>query len=109
MRVPSATDRHPDRTVHVREHLRAAVSAHRLAAVTTVHWRTPRALEELVGVGLACCSEAAEVRPALAVARRELWALLARMDRPANGEQVRCEFLLAFVSRACSVCANDCC
>jgi hypothetical protein len=92
VRIPSGTDRNPGRTVHIREHLRQAVSGAgglTLPSVGTVQWTTPRALQELVHLGLACAREDGDRRPALMEVRRELWALLARMDRPGLDGEVR--------------------
>ncbi len=88
VRIAAPTERNPGRMVHLREHLRRAVSAGplALAAASTVHWASADALHELVTIGLECCAEEPDDRLLLRGARSRLAPLLHPATTGSRGE-----------------------
>lgn len=74
--------------VHLREHLRRAVSAgpRAIAAASNVRWASADALRELVSIGLECCAEEPDDRLVLRDARARLAPLLHSAMAGSRGE-----------------------
>jgi hypothetical protein len=66
----------PERTQHISEVLRDAVTKGTLSGASRVVWNDPSTLHELVDIGLACCVDDAEARLSLVAVQARVQALM---------------------------------